>query len=442
VYGGCRGNDRSAVNVASPKDAFGSEESPVNEVIEELVSQYAEETAFMWSRRNIAAHGADHKLSDLIQLDDRLAAYIEGLHVSGISGWHYCEKGLEHHESGEAFAAAVLALETCDSDRLDKVLDAVDQAPQMVSGIASAFGWVDPVALRATVSGLLRSQSAVRRRIAIAACALHRVNPGAPLATAVAGDDLPLQRRALRAVGEIRREDLKSALVSQFSAADPGSRFWAAWSSVLLGDRQSALELLKTFGRGDSPFRTRAMQVALRVMTPKDAREWLKELRGEARYLVLGAGITGDPTYVPWLIKQMETPDIARIAGEAFSMITGADLALENLVGKSPEGFESGPTENPEDENVAMDPDGDLPWPDPQRTHKWWEANTGRFTPGQRYLVGKPVSAEHCQHVLREGYQRQRSAAALELALMDPAAPLFETRAPGFRQQRQLAKAR
>ena len=52
--------------------------------------------------------------------------------------------------------------------------------------------------------------------------------------------------------------------------------------------------------------------------------------------------------------------------------------------------------------------------------------------------MGKPITAEHCQHVLRSGFQRQRNAAALELALMRPDAPLFETRAPGFRQHHGL----
>jgi hypothetical protein len=41
-------------------------------------------------------------------------------------------------------------------------------------------------------------------------------------------------------------------------------------------------------------------------------------------------------------------------------MITGVDIAYEDLEGVWPEGFEAGPTENPENENVAMDPDEDL----------------------------------------------------------------------------------
>jgi hypothetical protein len=37
---------------------------------------------------------------------------------------------------------------------------------------------------------------------------------------------------------------------------------------------------------------------------------------------------------------------------------------------------------------------------------------------------------------LRDGYQRQRAAAALELALLSPDKPLFEVRARGDWQQR------
>ena len=157
--------------------------------------------------------------------------------------------------------------------------------------------------------------------------------------------------------------------------------------------------------------------------------------------MLVGVGIGGDPFYVPWLITQMDMPEVARVAGEAVTMIVGVDLAYDDLEGEWPEGFEAGPTDNPEDENVAMDADEDLPWPDRQLVQKWWDANKNRSTSGQRYLVGQPITAEHCQDVLRTGCQRQRNAAALELALMDPEAPLFETRAPGFRQRRQLAGA-
>ena len=40
--------------------------------------------------------------------------------------------------------------------------------------------------------------------------------------------------------------------------------------------------------------------------------------------------------------------------------------------------------------------------------------------------------------MLREGFQRQRSAAALYLCLLQPGTPLFNTAAPAWRQQRLL----
>ena len=88
-----------------------------------------------------------------------------------------------------------------------------------------------------------------------------------------------------------------------------------------------------------------------------------------------------------------------------------------------------------------MDPDGDLSWPDPDAVRKWWAARRGDFAVGTRYLVGRPMSPERLGQVLRDGYQRQRAAAALELAIRNPGQPLFEVRAPGSRQQRILGGA-
>ena len=79
-----------------------------------------------------------------------------------------------------------------------------------------------------------------------------------------------------------------------------------------------------------------------------------------------------------------------------------------------------------------------VPWPDPEEILAWWDANKGRFQPGNRYLAGQPIAETGCQQVLRVGFQRQRRAAAVELALMDNRRALFETRAPGFRQKEVL----
>jgi uncharacterized protein (TIGR02270 family) len=83
---------------------------------------------------------------------------------------------------------------------------------------------------------------------------------------------------------------------------------------------------------------------------------------------------------------------------------------------------------------VDMDPDENLPWPNPKLIETWWQKNKQNFKSGVRYLCGKPISEEQCQHVLKYGYQRQRAAAAIELAMMHPGTPVFNVKAPGFRQ--------
>jgi len=89
-----------------------------------------------------------------------------------------------------------------------------------------------------------------------------------------------------------------------------------------------------------------------------------------------------------------------------------------------------------------MDPDDNLPWPELALVQKWWDKNRGQFQNGTRYLLGKPMTVEWLKTVLRDGRQRQRAAAALELAIRQPGQPLFNTAAPGFRQQQILGRAK
>jgi uncharacterized protein (TIGR02270 family) len=149
---------------------------------------------------------------------------------------------------------------------------------------------------------------------------------------------------------------------------------------------------------------------------------------------VQAVGVIGDPAGIPWLLEQMAVPELARVAGESFTSITGVDLAYEDLEGEKPERFEAGPTENPEDENVELEQDEDLPWPDAGLIEQWWDKNRSKFSNGTRYLCGRAMTLDSLNGVLRTGRQPQRAAAAIELAMRQPGTPLFEVRAPGFRQ--------
>ena len=411
-------------------------------VIENIVEQHAEEAAFLWLLRDAAVQAPHYSLQDLADLDERVEAHIDGLRIAGDVGWSICADALaQQEEPGEVFASAVLAFESGQDQRIKMVLEVAATKPELSQGLISALGWLRFDQVKGHIDQLLRSSAPELRRIGVAASAVHRQYPGSVLIDALNDDDTFLKACAIRAVGKLGRIDLLPILKKQLAAEDKDCRFWAGWSAVLLGDRDDALELLKAVAVSESPFQGRSLQIALRAMGSVGAQKWLKDQAQHPdllRYAIIGAGVIGDPVYIPWLIEQMEMPDHARVAGEAFTMITGVDIAYEDLEGEWPEGFEAGPTESPEDEDVEMDQDEDLPWPDPELISGWWEKNRGVFRNGTRYLLGKPISSEHLQHVLRHGFQRQRVAAAMELAMMHPGQTLFEVRAPGFRQQQIL----
>jgi uncharacterized protein (TIGR02270 family) len=181
----------------------------------------------------------------------------------------------------------------------------------------------------------------------------------------------------------------------------------------------------------------------MQAMSVKASDGVLRQLGGDEqqlRWLIEGIGIAGDSAYVPALIGQMKNARMARIAGEAFSLIAGVDFSDLNLEGPQPEKFESGPNDDVENPNSSIDPDEGFPWPDVTKVEKWWAANSSRFQKGTRYFMGAPVTREHCIDVLKYGYQRQRILAAHYLCLLEPGTPLFNTSAPAWRQQRLLAR--
>jgi uncharacterized protein (TIGR02270 family) len=408
-------------------------------IIPHIIEQHVEEAGFLWFLRDLAVQAPHYKLRDLDKLDNRVEAHIDGLRVAGEEGWQLSLQALEENTPGGLFVIALLALESNNQERLNQVIALAESNPEIRCELFSAFGWASPNMLRGKVKELLVSDSAFRKWIGIRACAFHRVNPGSVLESAMVSDNPLLQAAAFRTAGELGRTDLLAFLLSLFPIKDQLCQFWAAWAAVLLGNRGKALDVLNESTLLPSPLQIKALQVVLRVLNDENAKNLLKNLIQQPeclRQTVRGAGITGDPYFIPWLIRQMETLSTSRLAGESFSLITGADIEKDSLEGKIPEDIISGPTDDAEDDNVAMDEDENLPWPDYNLVQNWWGANKFRFASGHRYLMGQQVNISHCHNILATGFQRQRIAAAFEISLQQPGTPLFDWHAPGWRQQK------
>ncbi len=412
--------------------------------IRSVVQQHADDAAVLRNTRTFLVSGPHVKLHQLGRLDDRLAAHLDGLAVAGEYGSKLAATALVNPGRGEAFAAAVRAIEGRDVLGLDKLLVIAEAAPESLSGVISAFGWVSTVNLRGITKAFLESPSPLLRQVGIAACDMHQVDPGTVVVDAAVRDDnTALRARALRVVADLGLVDHLPACTDALADEDPGCAYQAARAGVLLGHRGASVSALHRIAMAPGRWRSRALGLLVKLQSPADAHATLKALAKDPaciRLLIQGIGTAGDPHYVPWLIQQMQDLKLSRLAGESFSYITGLDLAYLDLERKPPEGVEFGPNDDPNDDNVAMDEDDGLPWPDVEKVSNWWQANGQRFTAGTRYFMGEPPSTAHCLDVLKNGFQRQRMAAAIYLCLLKPGTPLFNCAAPAWRQQRLLAQ--
>ncbi len=418
-----------------------------------------------WLARSAGVHSPNVRLADLIRRDERVDAHLDAVKVIGQA----CRtKLLEDYDRGDTAAAfplaylAVCGLVTNGDPLFDKLLDDCDMpatagngaadsartasARAVAARVTAALTWLDisPVQLR--LSRLFGHATPIVRRIGVAVLGNRRTAADNGLLARLQGDPAPhVRARAYRTTGQLGRADLMAQLRSGLTDTDPECRFWSAWAAARMGAGDEALRVLADIAWNNLPRANRALDLLLRRLDIPQANAWLREfakLAGRQRAVISATGVIGDALYIPWLIERMASLETARLAGEAFSMITGLDLAYRDLDRKPPQGFESGPNDDPADENVALDEDEYLPWPDPEKIGQWWTANRSRFDVGTPYFLGTPKPAADWLEALSDAFQRQRHAAALELAIRQPDKAMFEVRARGRLQRQLIARAR
>lgn len=336
-------------------------------------------------------------------------------------------------EGGEAFVAAVLALGAEDTRGFLDVALSHEDNRDVQRGLLSAIGWIGAVHLKDTVRTLANAAAPALRALAVGAYSVYRADPKSHLAVFLEDDAAEVRARALRLVGEIGRRDLLDSLKDACGDTDPDCAFWAAWSVVRLGKRAEAIERLAQFS-GATPAGWRAFTTVLATLPPDAARDWLQvRWRNEPRFLVAGAGLTGTPDYLPWLIQLAEEPGLSRLAGEAVSLITGIDLYMADLSVVAP----------PPDGGELADEEEDTPTPESGTAEEWfaeWErdlpvphtarlsAHLANYGPalakGRRHLMGRPVDAGWLAKLDRNAPQRVRRFAALLAGLAAPDRPL------------------
>ena len=416
-----------------------------------VVQQHAEESAMLRHIRSVLVRAPHVGLLHLGRLDERIAAHLDGLAVAGDYGTKLCVAALERPGCGEVFALAVRALESHDESLWAHVPALVPALPDAARGVASALGWVSAADLQGVASQLLNSAEPARKALGLAACRMHQVDPGRALLDALAAAQPEVRAAAWRAAGELGRVDLLDRARQALGDEHPEVSYEAAVAACLLGDRHASLCVLAQRAQQPTPQGDCALAQALTASSADAAGALARSFSPQAqaqpadktqrRRLIRALGLLGDARFVPWLIERMAEPEIARLCGESFCWITGADLARLDLETLQAPPLPEHPSDDPNDDDISLDEDDSLPWPDAAKVQAWWSKQTAMHAAaaaGQRLFEGESPSPAVAQRVLREGTQRRRARAALLACVLQPGSKLFAIAARTRRQQRAL----
>ncbi|MDF3011957.1 MAG: hypothetical protein K0Q78_161 [Cellvibrio sp.] len=406
--------------------------------------RYADDATFLWLLRSLAVNQPHYTAEDLVELDNRIDAQLDGLMTAPEESWKICVAALELQQPDAVFTAAILAFRSLDTRYVQQAVEAGLDSGHAMPGLVAAMAWLPGRLVHSWIKKFLTSKDLNHKYLALAVCSARREDPREFLTAILQREDClahpQLYARALRLIGELKRFDLLHALRIGMESEEKDVVFWSTWSAILLGDKSLAAHL-QSYVLTPNPHQARAMALCFRVLPLEAARNWISLLAKDPannRLVITATAILGDPHAINWLIAQMRIPALTRLAGEAFTTITGIGLQEHKLVLEElPDLDAQLPDDGAQNEDIGLGDDEYLPFPDVNKIAAVWQKYQQRYAPAQRYFMGQIISpgistSEHLRRVFSSGHQRQRQMAAQELALLEPAHFLLNHAAKGL----------
>jgi len=409
----------------------------------DINEQFVVDASFLWLLRSISVKQPHYYLQDIAALEKRIDANLDGSMCNFALAWEICLPELEFEQAGEIFTAAIIAFRSRDINKIKQVIDHAFCNDETFKGLVSAMAWLPKSLIIEWVERFLYSKDLNHKYLAIAFFSVKRRNPGNILQELFQREDClahpKLLTRLLRLVGELKLYTFANQVQQLANHEIPEVAFWANWALVMLGEHKRALRLLDCI-KEQSYWHLLAIQTVFKVLPLDMSRKWISEFSQQPemiRTVIQATGVLGDPHAVPWLIDKMNNFETAKIAGEAFSLITGIDIERYELAIETPDDITMipNPDHEEDDEVVALDDDENLPFPDVSKINHTWLRYKSRYKAGSRYLIGidvtqnNPATVAKLSHALKQVAQRQRGSVALTLALLDPQSPYVNIKA-------------
>jgi uncharacterized protein (TIGR02270 family) len=374
-------------------------------VIPDILEEHFEEFEFLWGQRQEALRSAEYTLPELLELEERIEAHVQGLLVGGENTIPFIQEGLSQDDPQLAFATAYTMLRLNIDSATQQVIDTFLQAEgEQLNGVRQALchGPIDMI--YSPLQEALASAAAPIAVSAAEALAFHkRLDPRMPRLSEFQQDDNAQVRRAawrlviLTSTNQPLSPDISSRLSdAAMYDEDPAVRSEALHAAVWT--RQPwVLEHCRKLSDEPSSDNWDAIQFLAILGKPSDLSRILVVAKvnelGPQRFRALGA--FGHPGVIETLLEGMKSEDplTATAAGEAFTKITGADIESDQTAQVPPEdGSEPDEFEEEFLDEVA------LPNSDSAQAH--WQQAKAEFSSGTRWCRGSNLTQSAGREVL------------------------------------------
>ncbi|QQR46388.1 TIGR02270 family protein [Myxococcus xanthus] len=409
----------------------------------DVLEEHLSEAAFFWSQWERALVAPDYTLEETAELEERLLAHLDGLVAAGAAAIEVLSSVVhEREDPGEVFAAAWSLLALAPSLVLDAVkARATDAPPPVQASIRRALELGEKGVVETALAPLLITAEPM----AVSVLGFRGHLLGGRAEELLSHPDALVVTAALRALNLSSKPHASRLLGVLLGDSRPEVRWAAIETGLVFGVRDAWTVCERESTALGSPLRRRLWAL---LAAAGDVRflERLISFSEEAatREDALWAlGFTGRVPAAESCLRWMcEEPRVARLAGEAFSAITGLRMAGAHVL-PEPEPEDALPPLEDEDldADLGLRPEDALALPAQEEVARWWERARDGFSPANRYLRGKPFTGASLLEALAQGPMRRRHLYALELMVRTRGAYAVQVRAFTSRQREQLALA-
>jgi uncharacterized protein (TIGR02270 family) len=386
-----------------------------------IQTQLRHDLPYAWFRWHQAMRSPQFRKQHLVEMNDRLMAYLDCYLISEEAGTSIAET-VKLKDWGAIFTKAIVAILTEDMAGFQRAFKAMAQ-PRHSEELSDALCRVEFQIARPYLLEIAHHPNPLARIAAIKAAGYHTQEINEKWLKPMLQDPSPDVRiAALEIIGDNQLSAFAPNVTELLVEEDASIRFYAAYAGSLLG-LQAAYPVLAPFCYRESPHLRKALGLLYSLLEHDAISRAIERIQHgdfSIRIKTYNIAMAGLPDKIPLLIDWMKRPEYAQLAAEAFSFITGADF-IEDDLDLDPNEITGGVIKRLKQDR-KQDPwsqayEEDLPWPNPEAVALWWTENKQRFASGTRYLAGHTLTEDNLRQIMEVGTQPQRLQAELIIHL-------------------------